>query len=77
MNVHHRCMPLIANTCGMSFVEPYGRMHLKITSEETDVKGTFCVTITGMYVCQYMFRLHHSSSYYIVIMYECMHVYVL
>jgi len=47
MNVHHRCMPLVAHTCGMNFTEPHGRMHLKLTSEPTDQEGTFCVTISG------------------------------
>ena len=47
MNVHHRCMPLVAHTCGMNFTEPYGRMHLKLTSEPTDKAGTFCVTVSG------------------------------
>lgn len=46
MNVHHRCMPLVAHTCGMNFTEPHGRMHLKLTSEPTDQEGTFCVTIS-------------------------------
>lgn len=47
MNVHHRCVPLVPHTCGMNFVEPYGRVHLKITTMPTDKDDTTCINISG------------------------------
>ena len=42
-------MPLVAHTCGMNFTEPYGRVHLRFTSEPTDKEGVYCINVSGEY----------------------------